>query len=548
MNSNKPNNNNEYSMKTQHIKPNYKTHLSLVSIAVGLALLGAASVALADDLIVNTFDYSLSGIGWESWRTYATGHSEVWDPSQDADGNPNSGSMYVTVNWPLNNDPNWNNGWNDVQVAFEAGTFSAADYIEVEAYIKIDVTNSFTALDGGYGVAGLYVNGGSGGWQQVQGYANLLPTDGWQRIHGFLAAIPAQTYSEVVVGFISNVGSSLTNTVSYWLDNIKLTAPPSVNTNQPVLSIAKAPPAGLTCIASAPGDAWQRQMVRTVKSNYSWDTATAPSNTTTYAINVAALPDAAHSGFEAMMYLIPVTGMSSPDDTSVDWDSANVCYFTITRHSDGTGNGNFRYKVNSPNGETFHSWTDFTCASGPLGTWALTFNNNTNVTMTAPDNTSTSFTIPADDAAAFQGDLIAYFGVRPTDSTRIGQSATFSRIKITGAVATIDDNFVSSGPPSVLDSATWVRKASSPEGIFITAPDAKYWVSWPMPDSGFTNLYATDNLKNKLGSSQWLSLPADATGWLSVAAVQRLAVVKQSTLNAAFTYAPTNCFFGVFHQ
>ena len=73
-------------------------------------------------------------------------------------------------------------------------------------------------------------------------------------------------------------------------------------------------------------------------------------------------------------------------------------------------------------------------------------------------------------------------------------------------------------------------------------------MSWPTPDGGFTNLYATDNLKNKLGSSQWLSLPADATGWLSVAAVQRLAVVKQSTLNAAFSYAPTNCFFGLFHQ
>src|ERR1019366_2167856 len=100
-------------MKTQHITPKFKTHRGFVSIPVGRALLGAASVALADDLIVNTFDFGLSGIGWENWRSYATGHSEVWDPSQDADGNSSSGSMYITVNWPLNNDPNWNNGWND---------------------------------------------------------------------------------------------------------------------------------------------------------------------------------------------------------------------------------------------------------------------------------------------------------------------------------------------------------------------------------------------------------------------------------------------------
>jgi hypothetical protein len=80
--------------------------------------------------------------------------------------------MYITVNWPLASDSNWNNGWNDVQVALGAGTFAAADYIDVEAFVKVDVTNSSIAVDGSYGVIGLYVNGGSGGWQQVQGYAN----------------------------------------------------------------------------------------------------------------------------------------------------------------------------------------------------------------------------------------------------------------------------------------------------------------------------------------------------------------------------------------
>jgi hypothetical protein len=246
-----------------------------------------------------------------------------------------------------------------------------------------------------------------------------------------------------------------------------------------------------------------------------------------------------------MMYLIPVTGMSSPDDGSVDWDSAHVAYFTITANADGTGRGNFRYKVNSANAETFQSWTDFNCASGPLGTWALSFNYNTNVTIVAPNGTSMTLVIPESDAANFQGDLIAYFGVRPTDSTRIGQSATFSRIKITGAAAGLDDTFVSSND---LDAATWVRKASSPQGIFVTAPDTKYWVTWPQPDAGYTNLYAVDNLSKKLGNGEWLSLPVDATGWLNVGGDRRMTVVKQSTLNTAFSYAPTNCFFGLFHE
>jgi len=86
----------------------------------------------------------------------------------------------------------------------------------------------------------------------VQGYATSGRERDWQRIHGSLSGIPAQTYDSVVVGFISNGGSSLTNTVKYWIDNVRLTAPPSVHTNRPAINIAKAPPAGLTCFGSAP--------------------------------------------------------------------------------------------------------------------------------------------------------------------------------------------------------------------------------------------------------------------------------------------------------
>jgi hypothetical protein len=361
-------------MKTKSTRLQQKWSRALLPACTSLALVCSAGLSLADDLNVNTFDFGISGIAWQNWRSYALNHTLDWDATQDADGNPNSGSLYVTVNWPLNSDPTWNSGWNDVQVAFGAGNFASADYIEVEAYIKIDLTNSFTAGDGSYGVAGLYVNGGDGGWQQVQGYANLAPTAGWQRIHGFLSAIPEKNYDQVVLGLISNGDSSPTNTIAYWIDNVRLTAPPSVNTNRPPLSIAQAPPPGLTCMASAPDDAWQRQMIRTVESNYSWDTATAASNTTTYSLSLAAFPSPAYSGFEAMMYLVPTAAMpNGPDDSSVDWNSSHVVYFTISGNADGTAKANFRYKVNDPGAEHFKSWTDLPSSAGPLGKWSLSF-------------------------------------------------------------------------------------------------------------------------------------------------------------------------------
>ena len=51
----------------------------------------------------------------------------------------------------------------------------------------------------------------------------------------------------------------------------------------------------------------------------------------------------------------------------------------------------------------------------------------------------------------------------------------------------------------------------------------------------------------KVANGQWLGLPVSATGWLNVAGDRRFTVVNQSALNAAFSYAPTNCFFELFH-
>jgi hypothetical protein len=536
-------------MKAQLTRPKFSTYSCLALVALGLTLPGPARVALADDLMVNTFDFGISGIDWQNFRSYAYSYTETWDALQDANGDPNSGSMYLTVNWPLQSDPNWNQSWNDVQVAFGTGEFSSADYITFDVDIKVDVTNSSPALDGSYGAIELIVNNP---WTGVLGWAPLAATNGWQHFQGYFSGIPGGTYSEAVLGFISNGGGSYTNTVSYWIDNLVFTAPPSVHTNRPALAIAPAPPAGLTCVASQPGGTWQRQMIATTTGKYSWNTATAASSTTTYSINLAACPGASYPGFQSQMYLVPQAGMiGQPIDVSIDWDSADVVDFYVTVGADQRATGHFGYKVNDPSDGTLVSNVELPCASGPLGTWSLSFNYNTNVTLTAPNGVSTNFTIPAADAARFADPMFAYFGTEPTANANIGQSSTFGRIKITGAAGTIDDDFVSKGTPGqpyVLDTSIWAFNAADPNGVFINPPDAKFWVTWSQPDGGFANLYATDNLNHKLSDSQWVSLPADATGWLSVAGVQRLAVVNQSTLNTAFSHAPTNCFFGLYHQ
>jgi hypothetical protein len=411
------------------------------------------------------------------------------------------------------------------------------------------VTNSFRALDGGYGALELILNNP---WQNVAGWVPLANTNGWQHIVAPFSAVPSGTYSQAIIGFISNGGSAYTNTLAVWIDNIVFTAPPSVHTNRPALAIAKAPPAGLTCVCSQPAGTWQRQMIATVHNNYSWNTASAVSNTTTYSMTIAAAPGTEYPAFSSQMFLVPQLGMpGSPIDDSIDWDSANVVSLAISVNPDHSATGQFQYKVNNAGNWNASLAFGFPCAAGPVGTWSLAFSNNTNVTLRAPDNTSTNFTIPARDAALFADPLYYYVGTQPNNNANIGQSATFSRVKISGAAGSIDDDFVSGGKPGqayLLNPNTWTLNTADAKGVFITAPDTTYWLMWPLPDYGFTNVSVTDSLNSNLDISRWVSLSTTSTGWLDNGGGKRIAVMNQSTLNTAFSHTPTNCYFGLFHQ
>jgi hypothetical protein len=513
-------------------------------------ILFAGGVASAQSLAVDTFADassvnigSVPGIDWVNYRGLNV--TATWDPNQQSPGNPNPGAMYVTVDWPPTNAANYTTSWTDMQFGFDtSGVFDTSNYIAFECDIKVDVTNSFLAIDGSdYGAIELIVNNS---WDNVVGWAQLLNTNGWQHFTGVFSAMGSAQgdHSQAIVGLISQGSDTLTNAVSYWIDNIVFTAPSTANTNQPPISIATAPPPGLTCICSQPGGTYQRQVIETANSDYSWNTATAVSNTTTYSLTIAAFPGATYTGFEDQMFLIPLAGMpDSPQDDDIDWDSSDVAALYVGENADGSATGTFQYKVNQPSSWNTSLVVSKTNAAGPLGTWTLEFNNNTNVTLTAPDKTSTNFTINATDASQFVNPLYIYLGDQPNENANIGQSSTFSEFTVSGTASSFSDKFAS------FNANNWANDTASDElGIFINAPDAKYWMTWPTPDAGFTNVFATDNLTNQIANGQWKSLPSASTGWVLVGGNQRLTVIDQSTVNAAFGHQPTNVFFGLYHN
>lgn len=129
-----------------------------------------------------------------------------------------------------------------------------------------------------------------------------------------------------------------------------------------------------------------------------------------------------------------------------------------------------------------------------LGTWSVTFLNDTSVTMTAPDGSSTNFTLPSASAALFANPLFAYFGNQPNGARKTGQSSTFSRVQITGVPSPIDDTFQGPGLNQDPENPVWELAADDANGVMVVTASDLFWLTWSLPDVGF-GVQASPDLK-----------------------------------------------------
>jgi hypothetical protein len=191
-------------------------------------------------------------------------------------------------------------------------------------------------------------------------------------------------------------------------------------------------------------------------------------------------------------------------ESSPDWNETNCIFMDLENYPDGSGDWRFRYKTNSPppNGNGTY-YTDVLAElrdpAGLLGTWTITFSNNTDVTMTSPTGMKTNFTFSADKVAYFADGggaalpLYHYIGARANGAGNYGLNATFSRVQITGSPDTLDDNFLTD---SGLDTGLWQMATASAASIQLvpTASNPLYWLNWTLPDGGFVLQSSSDLL------------------------------------------------------
>ncbi len=461
---------------------------SCILAVVALALSGP--LVRGADLVIDSFDTEDATFSWSA--TWGSAPVLTWD-SLDGSESGSSGSLLVAADYFTPAD----NGWEQMVITrtFETPV-TGSRYASVSVDVKVNPA-SIPAASGNYGYFEFKRTDGS-----ALGGVNLTNT-GWTTITFKLAP----TEGDLTGIVVQNGSSEFRGPVIYHLDNFRFTEKGGAEP-PPTLAVTRSHAAGLRLVASAPGQAYQRQNVAYLPAEQFdgglwWVNQGEPM---TYSVTWAEFPDTSNAGFQGHIFLSADSSLGGIPD----WTDPNVIFvefqYVNTAGSDGAlgtaddvvrARARFLHKVNEPSGnamlyrEPESAGPDLPAgvlgsvlAPSMLGTWSITFRNNTQIVLAAPDGSTADIILPAEEAAsfepAFQG-LSALFGVQPNSDTRIDQAAVISRIRITkGAAVVVDENFQTS-----LDPEVWATRANDPGGVFGVPASVSMLVSWNLPDAGF---------------------------------------------------------------
>lgn len=437
--------------------------------------------------VIDTFPDEDSTHRWTA--TWGSSPVLAFD-TDDAGGAGDSGSLKVTADYFTPED----NGWEQLVITrtFESPVVGA-DHVSVSIDVKVD-PSSVPATDGTYGYFELKRLDGT-----AMGGVSLKSTE-WTTI-----TFPIAPTEGNLTGIIIQTGNGgFQGPIILYLDNFVFTQR-SGEVKAPTLAIEPNRIPGLKLIASAPGQAYQRQNIVYVPSenleNSLW-WVNQGGTPITYSVTWGDFPSASdeHGDFQGHIMLVKDSGKA----ITPDWNDANVVMieFQYTKVTDTKweARARFLHKVNEPAANGMLYRTADHAADGPvgvlgevrspsmLGTWSITFKNDTDVTLTAPNGATKDISIPVDEASSYEpssSGVSALFGIQPNKDSRVGLSAVIQNIKITkGSDVVVDESFTSPD----LNPDVWVVRAQDGAGVFALPAEIDFLVSWNLPDPGFSLL------------------------------------------------------------
>jgi hypothetical protein len=520
--------------------------LKLVCILFGLILF--QSISHAQTIITdytNTFDNNgettLYQNNWMYWYSlyqdcYGLGYNlnMTNDPTMDADGNTNvSGSLLCispfaprgtippggTAAIPSYGEQNLMSG------TFGGGLFDTSVQMSIltvtnisfDIYVKPgtipDTNGNFGTLNVGLkttnyqGDTSYFTNQITIPGAASNGWVHLAETNAAE--FQYEANNSADNYAQGPEFYYNSYGDGgyPTNLIIFWIDNVVVnssTAPPPPPP-PPTMTMAPAV-AGLNLFTGNGIALYNRESIQADQSEYTWVGATSP---VSYSFTITNYPVPSGDAVQCQIFLAANPGT----ENDPDWQEPNIVFLDLESTATGA-QWNFRYKTNDANANDmlYGKGTLASIATNTaIGTWTVTFNNNTNVTMTIPGGASTNFSIPDPDgstSALFASGVSIYFGDQAGNAGATQDHIVASEFKVTGTSADFDDNFVADDGTL---NGVWTINAAYPTCIQLLAPGNPYWIQWTIPAPNFT-LESTTSLNPPVTWTPTTSNPVFTAG------------------------------------
>jgi hypothetical protein len=393
----------------------------------------------------------------------------------------------------FNTGSNWN-----AAAWFGAPTNAYPDYMATNSYYNGINIDMFTGSGGATAYLGNFQipAGAASGWQTVTvPYSDTI--SGLTTVAGLWFQGSFGGQSAILPG--TNISAS------FWVDNVYLLpngAPPP----PPTVSISKPAP-GLAVFNATEANSFydRNQIVANTTSGLSW----VGNPGATYSFNIAAFPTNDTYSCEGYLIMVP---NSTANANGEDYNQAN-CMIVEVQSTPTGGQVSLNYKLNQANLENLTN-VSFSSYSGPsaapatptsvpsgtvVGTYTVTFTGNDSGTVTTPDGTTGTFSLPAgtfdtafaeNSGSAFP--FLLYLGGQANSAGAMNQAVVYSSFTATGtpSAASVDENFVADANVPANLPRTMVNWSASTThylaGITLVPSSALYWLSWTLPANGYS--------------------------------------------------------------
>jgi hypothetical protein len=493
------------------------------SALIGLAL--STSVGFSSPIItVSTFD-DATPINNNMWNWYG-GSSFNFDATVDHTGN-GGGSLHISQPSASGDDTiivpqTWTSGsgtW------WGGATVDLTLYTNCSCWFKWD-TNSTMHLStfntegtGGFTIALNDSTGFGDAARHFLPYA-LIPntaSNGWVHLNFPIVNTIPNISSMNAIEYYDWKPAPWSGTVAFWIDDVTF-QPSALDIIPPpiVAPLVKATQ-GLNVFSSTGGSSyWDRQEAELMQTTgLGWIGHATTGNPVSYSFTITDFPNVV-DGAEAYLFLSP---NPVANDSAPDWNETNCINAFIQYDSTAGGAAilHFQYKVNEDHNNMMYamnnnpsanpytnapgSWNGVTSpwyetgnigsVTNPtaLGTWTIRFTSSTNVTLIAPNGTQTHCVIPAYNIG-YLGEgangLNVFLGMQANNAASMNKAVVYSHFAVTGSGTPFNENFLTD---TVLDTTNVWRTtvAAGPNGVLILPAGSAYWMSWTLPDGGFSS-------------------------------------------------------------